>query len=136
MLWLNLIRKNHSDHWLRTLKVWYWLLDRQIYEKVLRINMKFRCHHFYCLGFTFCCFLLLAFLLLSVSYSFHKKIELEWGQWVPQGLESSAMSCIQHQILRNHIWEFTIILTFEPLTHQGASIIYMKLLALGPREYG
>jgi len=41
---------------------------------------------------------------------------------VPQGLELSAVSCIQHQNLRNHIWELTIIPAFEPFIPPGTYI--------------
>lgn len=58
-----------------------------------------------------------------------------WEQWVPQGLEiSSAMPCIQHQILLNHIYmRIHHHFHFWTLNHQGARI---ELLAAIPLEYG
>lgn len=82
------------------LLAWHWLLGRQniYYKEFLRINMKFRVPSFLLsrLHFFSC---LLFFYYLSLTLSI-KKSGLEWGQWVPQGLEISAMSCIRHQILQ------------------------------------
>lgn len=62
-------------------------------------------HHFrclkYCNDFAFCYFYFIICLLF-----FFNKSSVQWGQWMPQGLiKLSAMSCIQHQNLKNHIWE-------------------------------
>lgn len=53
-----------------------------------------------------------------LNYVFLCKCFTEWGQWVLQELNSSAMSCIQYQTLKNHSWgnssSFSLLKPYNP----------------------